>query len=442
MRLNRVQIIGFVLLLVGGTWGVRGESRVVVSQSGQFTVVGQPMLAHQPVAEGRLLPSAFNLDPQFLAISAERVKTSIYSLLQMPPGHQGRIQINLLPGRRAGFPISLIQTHYTDGWKFQLNLPEEVDETKLTQALVQVVLMEIAQRNASRTPELPPWLVEGITENLMYSVGPSLIVRSPSQTGVGKVTSHGFGWKYRLEDSLSATRSLLGTNTPPSYTQLSFGTYNVNDPVRRETYQAACHLFVRGLLSLPEGSSGFVTFLQTLPMTLNWQTAFFRAYSRHFQRPLDVEKWWALKLFEFTSRDHRQTWTPLVSLTRLEVQLITHLEWHSSTNSLPSPRSLRLQELLRDRTLDVQKQALTAKLFELQALQVNLAPDVAEIAERYREIVSKFLEGRNRLQTQFDTRLSETVRFDNLVRPALRELDQLDATRRAYLTKLSPQTAR
>lgn len=421
---------------------MQAASRVVVSQSGQFSVVGQSTLMQQSFAEGRLLPSTFNLDPQFLAISAERVKTSIYALLQLPSGYQSRIQLNLLPGRRAGFPIVLFPTLYSDGWKFQLNLPEEVDETKLTQALIQVVLMEIAQRNAVRTPELPPWLVDGITENVMYTGGPSLIVRSPSQLDTRKISSHTFGWKYRLHDSLTDTRELLRTNVPPSYTQLSFATYNVNDPGQRAIYRSACHLFVRGLLSLPDGPSRFVTFLQTLPTTLNWQTAFFRAYSSQFQRPLDVEKWWALKLFEFTSRDHRQTWTPLVSLSRLEVQLITHLEWHSSTNSVPSPHALRLQELVKDRNLDLQKQVLVAKLFELQALQVNLSPDVAEIAERYREIVSTYLEARTRLQTQFDTRLPESVRFDNIVRPAVRGLDQLDATRCAYVTNLLAQAAR
>ncbi len=416
--------------------------RAVVSQSGQFTVVGRPNSPPPFVPEGKVLPPVFTLDPNFLVISAERVKGGIYSLLRLPNTYQSRIQLTIVPGQKSNFPASLISTLYSDGWKFQLNLGEEVEETKLTHALVQVVLMEIAQRNATRTPELPPWLVEGVTENVMLAVGPSLIVRGASQSGTRRIASHSFGWKVRMDDSLRTTRELLRTNIPPTYTQLSFAKFNFNDPRQREVYGASSHLFVNALLNLPDGPSLFVNFLQKLPTALNWQTAFFRTYGIHFQRPLDVEKWWALTLFEFTSRDHRQAWTPLVSLARLESQLITHSEWHSSTNALPSPRALRLQELLRNRHYDFQKRALVSKLDELQSLQVHLAPDVAELAERYREVITTFVEARTQMQTHYDVRLPESSRYDQIILIAERAFGRLDAQGRTYRAKLESQSVR
>ena len=50
------------------------------------------------------------------------------------------------------------------------------------------------------------------------------------------------------------------------------------------------------LLRLPDGRACLQRMLAQLPQHYNWQFAFLEAFHARFERPLDVEKWWALSL--------------------------------------------------------------------------------------------------------------------------------------------------
>ncbi len=55
------------------------------------------------------------------------------------------------------------------------------------------------------------------------------------------------------------------------------------------------------LLGLKNGPAKLRALLAELPAHLNWQTAFFDAFDEDFKRPLDVEKWWALRVVNFAA---------------------------------------------------------------------------------------------------------------------------------------------
>ena len=416
MRPFRVIAIIAVLWAACGWKGfAQPQPNSVVSHSRQFYIHGRPVGRDAPFVPGRNQPEVFTLNPQFLAITCDRVKSSVLGLLKLQDTYRARIHVTILARQRAYQPTQLVTTLYHDGWDFQLGLPEEIGERQLLEALVQVVIMEISQRGASRQPELPPWLVPGITENLLFSMGPSIIVRPQP-----------LGWQARLPDMLSWSRQILRTGRPPSYTDLSFPGQIVPFSPALTNFHAASHLFVHGLLTLPDGPRNLAAFLQTLPQTLNWQTAFLTAYGAHFKTPLEVEKWWALQVADVTSRYSGQSWSLTDSLGKLDAQLVTTLEYRATTNSPPEQKSLSLVQLLRTVDFSMQQQVIALKTRQIQSIQPFLARPVGELASKYRTQLETYSEARSRLAYEAGLPSTLEARVERLVKSTLRDLEQLD----------------
>lgn len=416
MRPLRLIALGTLFLAACG-WQVfaQFQSSSVVSHSRQFYIHGRPAGFASPIAPGAELPDVFTLSPELLAITCDRVKAAVLGLLQLQDTYQSRIHVTIFPRQHADQPVRLVTTLYRDGWDFQLGLPEEIAERQLLESLVQVVLMDISQRGASRQPEMPPWLVPGITQNLIFSMGASLIVR-PSP----------LGWQARLPDLLSWSRDVLRAARPPSYTDLSFPGPMVPHSPAMTNFHAASHLFVHGLLKLRDGPRNLAAFLQTLPQTLNWQTAFLTAYRSHFQTALDVEKWWALQVADVTSRDRAQSWSLGDSLGKLDAQLTTALEYRATTNSLAEQKSLSLVQLLRTVDFPLQQQVIAAKSRQLLSIQPFLAKPVEILAIKYRIELESYADARSRMAYEAGLPSTLGTRIEKLVKATLRDLEQLD----------------
>ena len=73
-----------------------------------------------------------------------------------------------------GEPIVITTLRYSDGWAYRLEIPEQVDGPRLVKSLAQVLLLELANRNArARQAELPLWLTEGLTAHLQATALPN-----------------------------------------------------------------------------------------------------------------------------------------------------------------------------------------------------------------------------------------------------------------------------
>src|SRR5262249_24589527 len=98
------------------------------------------------------------------------------------------------------------------------------------------------------------------------------------------------------------------SGSPLTFDQLSWPTEEQLSGSGQSVYASSAQLFVSQLLHLKRGPQAFQAMLTKLPDYLNWQLAFLDAFHAHFQNALDVEKWWALEMVQFTGRDLLHLW--------------------------------------------------------------------------------------------------------------------------------------
>ena len=269
--------------------------------------------------------------------------------------------------------------------------------------------MPIAEANA--TGEMPNWMVEGMVRQLQTRVVPAYVVnRQP-------ITIETAGY-----DRLGATRGYLQTNAPMTLQELSFADLTRVTPEQREQFKASAHLLVHQLLKLKDGPQLMARFLQTLPQTLNWQTAFYAAYRQHFAGPLDFEKWWMLNWVEFRNSQEKELWTLDSAVERLESVLQTPMEMRMDANSVPRLREASLQEFLQLADHATQKEILTQKVQQLFFLSMNAPPAVSQVWGAYQRTIENYVQRRGNEE-------QPTLRMQALVRETISTLNELDVAR-------------
>jgi hypothetical protein len=296
-----------------------------------------------------------------------------------------------------------------------LSVPMQVEGQTLMKGLLQVLLMEYANRGngggSKRTGEMPNWMVEGMLRQLQTRVVPTYVVnRKP-------VTIEKSGY-----DRLGATRAYLQTNAPMTLQELSFADLRRVTPEQREQFEASAHLLVHQLLKLKGGPELMGQFLQTLPKTLNWQTAFYAAYRQHFPGPLEFEKWWMLNWVEFRNSQERELWTVESAVERLEAVLKTAMEVRMDANSVPQLRETSLQEFLQWADAATQKEILTQKVQQMFFLSMNVPTVVSPVWGAYQRTIENYAQRRGDED-------EPTLRMQALVRETISTLDELDSAR-------------
>ena len=205
------------------------------------------------------------------------------------------------------------------------------------------LLLEMANRGAARTAEVPGWLAEGLTQQLLASSALEVILPPPraGQRGLPvNVVNTGI---ERKPNPLARARGNSGRHPPLSFEELSWpaGISPAGDS--EEVFGASAQLFVDQLLQLENGTTCLRAMIEELPRYHNWQIAFLHGFHSQFQSLLDVEKWWALQAVQFTSRDLTQTWSVAESWRKLDEIVRPPVQVRTEADQLPSPGTVALQ---------------------------------------------------------------------------------------------------
>jgi hypothetical protein len=406
------------------------------SVSGQFVVHSSMenaivVLGSNAKSTNRLL----SLEPSFAAISCERIKQALLDRLGTSDRWKGKVFIELRPGF-AEEPITLACNRFKDRWNYQLYVPNTVEPRRFMHAVVQTILLEIANRNAARrSAEIPAWLTEGLVQQLLESRENELLLSRPHTAVRGVLVTPTVTQKKQTE-RFEVTYRTLREHPQLTLEQLSWPTDEQLVGKDGGVYRYSAQLFVSELLRLKDGRACMVQMLAELADCYNWQTAFLRAFKPHFSRLLDLEKWWALQVVHIAGRDTTQFWTLEESTRKLDEILLTPAQIRAVSNDLPLSVELKLQTVITEWDFARQRRALREKIQTLGYLHLRLAPELMGLAGEYIEVLDAYLKERAKTTVAFPGVRSLTPTTEGVVKETLKRLDALDERRVAL--KLQP----
>ena len=409
------------------------DQTTAASISGQFQVSSVAPQARW----FRALPPNTNvvqLKTTLLAVSAERFKTALWRQLGLPANASwsGKIYLRLHPAAAYDETVTIASTRFLDRWDYAVDLPDMLRSTRYARALSGVLLLEYANRHAGEQPvaEVPAWLVDGLAQEVLATAGPQVLLSAPRKLG-GEMAVSRINRSERGFDSLAAARRVLQNTPALTFDQLSWPTGAQMDGADGGVYLASAQLFQSELLTLKNGREKLRAMLADLPAHLNWQTAFFHAFGADFQRPLDVEKWWALRQVNFVQHAPGPSWTWTESVARLEELTSVLVETRGNPNVLPDHAEVSLQVALRTLQPGPRDDLLRQKVLDLGLCEFRLAPPLGGLADGYRVALADFL-GENPKPATANKRAGRA----NLM-VTLKRLDQLDVRRRKLETHLN-----
>jgi hypothetical protein len=411
------------------------EMSLARSVSGQFVISGssQPSpLASLPLVATNA--DFVRLEPALLSMSAERVKQSLRHQLgvSMDAPWHGTVFLALHPAQSLDEEVIIISQPSAKGCDYQVQLPDVLTQTRFLRALTGVVLLELAGRDANsaaRSAEIPPWLTDGFSQQLLAENIANVILSSPRETVNGLSLMRTDSTRHNL-DLLAGARRVLRNNPALTFEQLSWPDDEQLSGADGGVYRASAQLFVRSLLGLKNGAANLRAMLEDLPRSQNWQTAFHLAFLENFRRPLDVEKWWALQVVDFAAHQSGPAWTFADSRDRLDVILSVPAEFRAASNSLPVHTEVSLQAVIRNFDSDRQKTILQTKLRDLELAQFHVASQFAVVTDGYRRAISDYLGLQRKLQPQFPINKHPIVLQKPSADETIKKLDALDAQRR------------
>ena len=416
--------------------------QALTSRSGQFIVRSTALAPLRPALAN--LDTNWNyiiLDPMLLPVSCDRLKEILNRQIDETAPWRGRIYVTLHTATSAADPIDITSERFRDGWRYLVELPNLVEKSRYINALVQVLLLEIANRSATeRSAEIPAWLTEGFSRQLLAGSNTEMkiILPPPSTPTAGGFREAVMQFDATRNDPLANARAWLRAATPLTFQELSWPTAEQVEGSQSEVFGCSAQLFVKQLLALNDGQACMRTMLASLPSYYNWQFAFLRAYKSHFQRPLDVEKWWALQVVHFTGREMAERWLPDESLRKLDEIIHPNVLVRTSTNQLPLQGEVALQTVIREWDNSRQTPLLQTKLGQLNSLRLRVDPAVVPLLDEYRQVLIAYLQNRDHHGLLGLTKGSSRRRASN---EAVRELDALDARRAALSAGTNARSA-
>ena len=425
------------------------DERAVHSVSGQFLVTSIP--GPTPLFQDPAVAANTNfirLEPALLAIAAERFKLSLWQQLGLNANDawSGKIMLVLHPARSTNETVTIASGAFLNRWNYQVNLPNLLEKMRYARALSAVLLLEIANRSArpgGRSAEVPAWLVDGLARQLLAADGEKVALTAPAKKS-GDLLVGRLDRTERGSDPLATTRRILRNAPALTFDQLSWPTDAQMTGADGGVYWASAQLFQSQLLGLKNGREKLRTMLAELPRFYNWQTAFFHAFHENFRRPLDVEKWWALRVVNFAERSAGPRWTTDVSRARLAAQLSVPVEVRARSNALPAHAEISLQDALKNLTPAQRDPILRTKIRDLALIELQLAPPFGQLADGYRLALAGFLGDLNPpARALIVNKHLSSRRLKISLANTLRQLDTLDRRFRQAAARVSvPAPAR
>lgn len=403
--------------------------------SGQFIVTGPSQISRLANSPGVVTnPDFIRLEPAILAVSAERIKESLWHELGISSVWRGEIFLALHPAQSLDENVTIVSERSPNGWNYHVALPDILTRDRFMRTMTSVVLLEYANRNANtHSAEIPAWLTDGLSQQRLVSGTAEIILSSPNRI-VNGLQQNSAIMKEHGMDPLSDAKRVLDGNLPLTFEQLNWPTEAQLSGVDGGAYRASAQLFVSDLLELKNGASHLRRMLEALPYYYNWQTAFQIAFHPDFPRPLDVEKWWALQNVDFVALERDSAWPPAISREKLDEILSVSADVRFASNALPVRAAISLQTVIRNLDDTLQTEVLQNKLCDLQLAQFRMSLQFAVLADGYGRVLADYLK-----QLSGDVETTENKRpqassFKILTRDTIKKLDALDARRQAIET--------
>jgi len=417
--------------------GFSPESRPVRSVSGQFIVSdARPKAAFgaapNPAGTNQnLLP----LQPAFLAVTSERIKQALYADLGVTTQSRGIVYLTIRSGIGPGREPAYTTERFGNNWIYRLELPPQIERRRLVRVVVQLLLQEIANRGATdHLAEIPAWLTDGFTEQLLNSRAVEILLPPPDQN-FGALLLGPVVLQARQRDPLAEARRVLHDQPPLALAELSWPGTAPWDSAAGEAFRCSAQLFVTELLGLPQGRQELRAMINGLAGCYNWQTAFLRAFAPQFANQLAVEKWWTLQVVHFVGRDAMHLWTVAESWQKLADLLHASVAVRRTRSELPAHADITLQTVIREWEPLRQLPMIRGKINELELARVRVAPEFMALVDEYRRVLATYLERRERAATTFARLWRLSPGEAKVTREAVQQLDALDRQRLALQPK-------
>ena len=411
------------------------------SYSGQFIAYAARSVSLPPALSSLATNQAFvQLEPILATVSCERIKQLLLRELNVTTPWCGTIYLVLYPARGNGDTIMIVSERSRSGWQYRVDLPNVVERPRYVAAIVQALLLELANRSAQeRAAEIPLWLIEGLSQLLLASNEVEIIL-PPPPTGANGLKYSATRLDTHKQTLLQQAEKKLGGDPPLTFEALSWPTeQELAGDAGSLVYRGSAQLFVGELLRLRDGRACLRTMLARLPQHYNWQFAFLDAFHTHFERPLDVEKWWALSLAQAGGRYAAQAWPPTESWQKLDQAIHAAVQVRISTNELPLHAEVSLQTIIREWDPLRQTQALGNALRELGLLRPRVAQEYVGLLQDYYQAIDAYLQQRNRSASNVPS--TKRAGRRRAIEDAIQQLDALDARRMALRPGSTPSPA-
>jgi hypothetical protein len=399
------------------------------SFSGQF--VAYPSRSPFPSRFAQGNADAIPADPALLAVSCERIKQALWRMLDTKGASKDKIYLHLRPSHSAQEPATIVVQRVLNQWAYHVDVPDALEQTLFVRTITQAVLMELANRNSDQqSADLPLWLAEGFTQELLATEKKELLLPVYAAKQSGSVIKR-LTIDERLQNPLDQARKILNQRAPLTFEQLSWPAPEQLSGDGIPVFRSSAQLFVRQLLQFKNGPACMRSMLEYLPHRRNWQFALLDGFQSHFGGLLEVEKWWALQLVQFTGRDLMQAWTPEESWNKLDQIVRFAVESRSSVTEMPSRTEVTLQTVIRDWNGVQQQSTLQKKSQELDLLRPRVAQSLVSVVDDYREVIGTYLQKQNFSGSFFWFKKQTGPIRNRLAETVIRDLDALDEKRRA-----------
>ena len=137
---------------------------------------------------------------------------------------RGKIFLALHPAQSLDEDVKIVTTPSTGGWSYQVRLPDVLSRARFTRALVSVLLLEFANRNAqSHSAEIPAWLADGLSQQLLSENSSEIILSSPDKI-INGLPLNPMVINERGFDPLAGARRVLQKFPALTFEQLSWPT--------------------------------------------------------------------------------------------------------------------------------------------------------------------------------------------------------------------------